>query len=115
MNKEQMQKIHDSEEYKKCCLRETLAYLCFSIGNQLREENDDYLRSIGLLVQDIKFFANQASATFNRYNTALKQILLTDMATELCEDYEKVRKELYQFAGLEPKDTDPADCSAINN
>ena len=104
MNNEKLQKLRSSDEYHKTCLRESLSYICFSIANQLREENDEWLRSEGLMVYDVNMLSNMATKAFNRYDTALKQMLLTDMKTQLCEDYEKVRKALYVFAGLEEND-----------
>lgn len=109
MNQQRLQQIAKSEGYHKTCLRESLAYICFSIGNQLREENDEWMRSVGLMFFDIKHLANQATAAFNRYDNVIRQSIVKDMSTTLCEDYEKVRKALYQFAGLEDKDNEEED------
>lgn len=94
---------------------ETLAYVCFSIGNQAREEADDLMRERGLYIHDVKFFAKNLSKAFNMYNASMKTLYnnTKEQGMLFCEDYESVRAALYRFAGLEDKD--PADHSAALN
>lgn len=108
MSKESLSKrievFQNSPDYQRARLLESLAYICFSVGNQAREEADELFDKHKLLVRDIKFFANKLTAAFNQYNTELKLLYPQAKAYQLCEDYEKVRKALYVFAGLEDKD-----------
>lgn len=103
MQTEEIQKIVNTEEYRLACRAESLAYLCYSVGNQAREQADSYLAKVGLRVHDIKFFANQATKAFDRYHNCVKDTIRAN--NELIEDYEKIRKTMYVFAGLEKDET----------
>lgn len=85
---------------------ETLAYLCFSVGNQAREEIDSILLKKGMFSHDIKYFASKLTAAFDLYNYQLKQLYnhTEEQGKNLCEDYSVIRKALYRFANLEPED-----------
>lgn len=113
----EIEKIMATDAYQKACKAESLAYLCYSIGNQAREQADEYLDKVGLKVYDIKYLANHALKSFERYHNCVKSTILKDSATFLCDDYEKVRHALYVFAGLEDGDTESGapSCSAENN
>lgn len=102
--KKNLESFNNSSDYHRARLLESLAYICFSVGNQAREEADELFNKHNLVVHDIKFFANNLTAAFNQYNTTLKVLYPQAKAYQLCEDYEKVRKALYVFAGLEDKD-----------
>ena len=104
MNAEQLKAIVETDEYHKACLYETLAYICFSVGNQARESADEYLAKVGLRMHDIKYLSNNALKAFQRYHNCVKDTITSDKAIDLCEDYEKIRKALYTFAGLEEND-----------
>lgn len=106
LSPKKIETFQNSTDYQRARLLESLAYLCFSVADQAREEADELLNKHHLLVRDIKFFANRLTAAFNQYDTALRELYPKAKAYQLCDDYEKVRKALYVFAGLEDKDKD---------
>lgn len=114
--KKSLEEFYASPDFEKTAKLETLAYLCHGIANQAREEIDTIMNQYnGMIVFDVAYFSNNLTKAFDRYEYAVRQMIGKESWNQFSLDYEKARKALYVFAGLEPRESDDPSCSAENN